>query len=94
MIARQPEPIDCRAFLERLVLFVDNEMDSQACAQLQRHLAECAPCLDAYHCECLVKTVVARSCCDQAPADLRERVLGRIRASQLPGDPGRLPWER
>lgn len=72
--------MDCAEVLERVSLFLDREMDDVDCAQVQRHLDDCAPCLRKYDLEGLVKSLVARSCaCEQAPEHLRERVLLRIR---------------
>jgi mycothiol system anti-sigma-R factor len=70
---------DCAEILARLVFFVDHELADADTAQIQRHLDECAPCLADYDVERTVKALVARSCCDQAPRHLRERVLVRIR---------------
>jgi mycothiol system anti-sigma-R factor len=48
--------------------------------QVRHHLDECGPCLRQYGLEQVVKALVARSCgCDPAPADLRAKVLMRIR---------------
>jgi mycothiol system anti-sigma-R factor len=48
-------------------------------AIVEEHLDECAPCLRKYDLERVVKELVARSCaCEQAPEELRQRVLTRI----------------
>ena len=66
-------------FLERIVFFLDNELDEADCAVVQLHLDECGPCLERYDLERTVKTLVARSCSESAPDALRERVLIQIR---------------
>jgi mycothiol system anti-sigma-R factor len=70
---------DCDEILARLVFFVDHELQTADTVEIQRHLDECAPCLADYDLERTVKALVARSCGDQAPQHLRERVLVRIR---------------
>lgn len=75
-----PEELDCAQALARVSLFLDHEMDEADCVQVQRHLDDCAPCLQKYDLEGLVKVLVARSCaCEHAPEQLREKVLLRIR---------------
>ena len=47
------------------------------------HLDTCNPCLEKYDLQRTVKMVVARSCAETAPADLRDRVRLRIREVQV-----------
>jgi len=77
------EATDCSAVLGRMFVFIDNELDSAGCAQIQQHLEECGPCLAKYNLERTVKSVVARSCTEVAPAGLRERVMLSIREVQI-----------
>ena len=46
-------------------------------------LPECGPCLAKYDLERTVKSLVARSCSEQAPNELRDKVLLRIREVQI-----------
>ena len=73
----------CAEYLERIVYFLDNELDQADCQQVQLHLDECAPCLRKYDLERTVKAVVARSCSEAAPSGLAERVLSQIRTVQV-----------
>ena len=41
----------CAEYLERIVYFLDNELDQADCQQVQLHLDECAPCLRKYDLE-------------------------------------------
>jgi mycothiol system anti-sigma-R factor len=81
---------DCSEILQRIFFFIDNELDRADCVEIQAHLDECQPCLRKYQLETTVKALVARSCAEHAPAQLRERVLLRIRQVQvdLKVDPG------
>jgi mycothiol system anti-sigma-R factor len=76
-------PGECADFLERIVYFIDNELDEADCSEVQVHLDECGPCLEKYDLQRTVKTIVARSCTESAPSELRDRVLYRIREVQV-----------
>ena len=80
---RDPSASECADFLEQIVYFLDNELDSADCALVQHHLDTCRPCLEKYDLQRTVKTIVARSCSEAAPEDLRQRVLLRIREVQV-----------
>lgn len=77
------EVADCSEVLGRMFVFLDNELDSAGCAQIQQHLDECGPCLAKYNLERTVKAVVARSCTEVAPEGLRERVMVSLREVQI-----------
>jgi len=74
---------ECADYLERIVYFIDNELDEADCAEVRRHLDSCNPCLVKYDLERTVKSVVARSCSETAPTELRDRVLLRLRQVQV-----------
>ena len=78
-----PSSEDCADFLERIVYFLDNELDEADCSAVRLHLDACNPCLEKYDLQRTVKAVVARSCSEAAPKDLRERVMFRIREVQV-----------
>ena len=70
-------------FLERIVYFLDNELDEADCAVVRMHLDTCNPCLEKYDLQRTVKSIVARSCSESAPEDLRARVMMRVREVQI-----------
>ena len=74
---------DCSDVLERVFSFIDNELPTADYEAIQVHLDECGPCLQKYDLERTVKTLIQRSCCEQAPVGLRDKVLLRIRTVQL-----------
>ena len=74
---------DCSDFLQRIVYFLDNELDEADCSAVRHHLDACNPCLEKYDLQRTVKAIVARSCSEPAPHELRERVLLRIREVQV-----------
>jgi mycothiol system anti-sigma-R factor len=75
----QPHDKDCSEVLERVFFFIDNELPTADSAEIQHHLDECGPCLAKYDLERTVKLLVQRSCTERAPAELRDKVLLRIR---------------
>ena len=75
---------ECADFLERIVYFIDNELDEADCSAVQHHLDECGPCLEKYDLQRTVKAVVHRSCVSEhAPTELRQRVMVQIREVQV-----------
>jgi mycothiol system anti-sigma-R factor len=80
---REPTEGECADFLERIVYFLDNELDADDVSAVRLHLDSCNPCLERYDLQRTVKAVVARSCTESAPDELRRRVLLRIREVQV-----------
>ena len=74
---------ECSDFLDQIVYFLDNELDEADCADVQHHLDQCAPCLEKYDLQRTVKMLVARSCVESAPDELRQRVTMSIREVQV-----------
>jgi mycothiol system anti-sigma-R factor len=74
---------DCSEVLERMFFFIDNELPSADHGEIQQHLEECGPCLEKYDLERTVKTLIRRSCTEQAPEGLRSKVLLKIRQVQV-----------
>ena len=79
----EPTASECADFLEQIVYFLDNELDQADCAVVRQHLDSCNPCLEKYDLQRTVKSVVARSCSEAAPDELRQKVLFRIREVQV-----------
>ena len=79
----EPTASECADFLERIVYFLDNELDEADCSVVRVHLDSCNPCLERYDLQRTVKAIVARSCTEAAPDELRQRVLFQIREVQV-----------
>jgi mycothiol system anti-sigma-R factor len=75
--------VDCNDILDRVYVFIDHELDNASSEQIQTHLDECGPCLREVDLERLVKALVARSCHERAPVELRQRVMFSIRQVQI-----------
>jgi len=78
-----PTPADCADFLEQIVYLIDNELDEQDRAVVKKHLESCNPCLERYDLQRTVKAVVARSCSEHAPSELRAKILFRLEQVRL-----------
>ena len=68
----------CADFLDRIVYLLDNELDAAEVAVVKVHLDECAPCFERYDVQRTIKMIVARSCSESAPDELREKVRFRL----------------
>ena len=80
MSCGKPHETPCTEVLDRVYGYLDGELDNVDCAKIRQHLHECGPCLREYGLEEAVKRLVAKHCgCDPAPADLRAKILVRIR---------------
>ncbi len=73
----------CGEILRRMYFFIDNELAEADSAQIQQHLDDCGPCLREVDVERIVKALVARSCIEHAPVELRQRVMFSIRQVQI-----------
>ena len=79
MSCGDPHETDCREVLRRVFEFLDGEMTEQDVERIRQHLDECSPCLTEYGLDVALKALVRRSCaCEQAPEELRERILIKI----------------
>ena len=76
--------VDCSAVLQRVYVFIDDELETASVEEIRQHLDECGPCLDQFDLERSVKRLVHRCCGDEhAPEGLRERILLRITQVRL-----------
>ncbi|MGZ6793389.1 MAG: mycothiol system anti-sigma-R factor [Mycobacteriales bacterium] len=78
MSCGDPHDTDCSEVLEKVYLYLDQEAEGTDHDAIRIHLDECSPCLRQYGLEQAVKALVARSCAESAPSELRDRVLLRI----------------
>jgi mycothiol system anti-sigma-R factor len=78
-----PSASECSDFLDQIVYFLDNELAAADCAMVRAHLDTCNPCLERFDLQRTVKSIVARSCSEAAPDELRQRVMFRIREVQV-----------
>lgn len=70
----------CTDAVHRLYHFLDRELDDATMADVQRHLDECLPCLEAFDFEAELRLVIARKCRDQVPEMVRIRIWKAIQS--------------
>ena len=83
MSCGDPHDTPCSEVLDQVYLYLDGEDGAEARDHVREHLEECSPCLRKYGLEQAVKALVARSCSEAAPVDLRDRILLRIRQVRI-----------
>jgi mycothiol system anti-sigma-R factor len=84
MSCGKPHEVPCSEVLNQVYWYLDGEISEIDCESIRKHLDECGPCLREFGLEEAVKRLVAKHCgCDPAPADLRDKVLVRIRQVQV-----------
>ena len=64
----------CQEAIQTLYNFLDGELTDRRRHQIQEHLEQCSPCLEAFDFEAELKLIIARKCRDQVPSKLRDRV--------------------
>ena len=69
---------ECREALHRIYHFLDGELTPDVKTQIQQHLDDCPPCIDAFHFEAELRMVVARGCQEPVPESLRIRIAALI----------------
>jgi len=92
MTHSEKEP--CSEVLSRMYFFIDHELADADSSEIQQHLEDCGPCLREVDLERIVKALIARSCTEHAPVELRQRVMFSIRQVQLEITQTDVPWSR
>ncbi len=82
-MSEKPTPGECADFLEQIVYLIDNELSEDDCAAVKKHIEGCSPCLTTYDLQRTVKEVVARSCSEKAPQELRSKIMMRLERIRL-----------
>ena len=81
---------DCTEAVHRIYHFLDGELTDDRRREIQHHLDDCMPCLEAYDFEAELRILIQRKCRDEVPETLRLRVYQAIQreARGGPGIPG------
>jgi mycothiol system anti-sigma-R factor len=77
--------IDCDQVLREIELYLDDELASPQCTEIEEHLAGCGPCLQRKEFKESLRLLVAKKC---GPGPAPEELLERIRsllAGEAPG---------
>lgn len=81
-------PVDCGETIERLYHYLDGELTEERRRQIERHLDECPPCVDAYGFESELRHLIANRCRDHVPAELLDRVRAALHEEERRTSPG------
>jgi mycothiol system anti-sigma-R factor len=76
---------ECQEALDRLYHFLDGELTEERRHQIQHHLDDCSPCLEAFDFEAELKIVIARRCKESVPDALRMRIATALREATVDG---------
>jgi mycothiol system anti-sigma-R factor len=69
---------DCQDALHTLYNYLDGELTEERRQAIRHHLDECEPCLHAFDFEAELKVVIARSCREQLPQQLKDKIAKAI----------------
>jgi len=79
-LAEGPE---CQEALDTLYHFLDGELTEERRRQIQHHLDDCSPCLEAFDFEAELKIVIARRCREAVPETLRLRIAAALQDASV-----------
>lgn len=64
--------------VEKLYEYLDGALSHDDIVEIKNHLEGCPECAEEHDLECLIRTVVKRSCREVAPETLKAGILARI----------------
>ncbi|MGG5171689.1 mycothiol system anti-sigma-R factor [Pseudarthrobacter sp. J1738] len=68
--------------MERIYEYLDGALPKSAVQEIKEHLDSCPNCLEQHDLECMIRTMVKRSCTEAAPEKLKQGILDRIHAAR------------
>jgi len=74
---------DCNEAIQRLYGFLDGELTAERRLQIQAHLDDCSPCLEAFDFEAELRIMIASKCRDEVPDSLRLRIATAIHQEHI-----------
>ncbi|QQM66950.1 mycothiol system anti-sigma-R factor [Actinomyces weissii] len=78
-----PDEVSCAEARSLLEMFLDDECDCGTTARLAAHVASCDHCSRIADAERHLRAILRSSCVEQAPVELRARVLRRLSALRV-----------
>ena len=69
--------------LVRLYEYLDGALTLQDLKDVRAHLEHCPECTEQYDLECIIRSVVRRSCQEHAPNQLKDKIMVRISQIRL-----------
>ncbi|MFC7402785.1 mycothiol system anti-sigma-R factor [Citricoccus sp. GCM10030269] len=78
---------DCEdARIQRLYEYLDGALTHRDLVEVKDHLDECTECAHEYDLECIIRSVVRRSCHEKAPTTLKVNIMARISEIKVEAD--------
>ncbi|ALE92635.1 anti-sigma factor [Arthrobacter alpinus] len=71
--------------IARIYEYLDGALSRADLTEIKTHLDGCADCSQEYDLECVIRTVVKRSCKEAAPETLKAAILARLHAGRPAG---------
>ncbi|WP_125609572.1 mycothiol system anti-sigma-R factor [Specibacter cremeus] len=68
--------------IARIYEYLDGALSRADLADIKAHLDGCPDCSHEYDLECVIRSVVKRSCKEAAPENLKAAILARIHESR------------
>ncbi|MDG2112978.1 MAG: mycothiol system anti-sigma-R factor [Actinomycetota bacterium] len=72
--------LNCNEALAELYTFLDGELDDARRSDIDEHLGRCGHCHGVHDFEAELRRVIGSRTAEEVPADLRDRILARIRS--------------
>ncbi|GAA1171128.1 mycothiol system anti-sigma-R factor [Nesterenkonia xinjiangensis] len=72
---------DCREAeerMERIYEYLDGALSRDDLEEVRTHLHDCPDCASDYDLECIIRSVIRRSCAERAPDTLKVTIMERI----------------
>lgn len=66
--------------IQRIYEYLDGALTTEDLEEIHAHLTGCSECEREYNLECVIRSVMKRSCCESAPEQLKRSILARIDA--------------
>ncbi|HEY8294354.1 MAG TPA: mycothiol system anti-sigma-R factor [Micrococcaceae bacterium] len=64
--------------IERIYEYLDGALSKADLSEIKEHLDDCPECAQQHDLECVIRSVVKRSCKEAAPENLKRAILDRI----------------
>jgi mycothiol system anti-sigma-R factor len=78
-------PNECDEFLDRIELFLDRELPSGECLDIESHLGGCSPCMKHYEFRRRLQAIIATRCGrERVPDTLIRRVRAIVVYGEVP----------
>lgn len=71
--------------IERIYEYLDGALSKDDLSEIKDHLDSCPECAEQHDLECVIRSVVKRSCKEAAPETLKQSILDRIHTLRSAG---------